>query len=298
MIIKECKFEPILIDSRCFRKGILITLTNQYGKTTTTEVSPLPGFSRETHEEALHQLQKLKQRLLTTWWTKQALYYLNNLGLFPSVYFGIESALLDLLDPLPEPTPSKTYALLFGSPEEIFFRSQEVYDEGFRHAKVKLGHFTPQTAHKIIEKLGECFRLRLDLNRKWPIEETLAFCKAYPDDFFEYIEEPSKDPKKLVDFPYPFALDESLRDCPLVKCANLKALVIKPTMLYPFSPFLKLGFQVVLTSSFESPVGIAQIRRLITRLNLNDTHHGLDTLRYFENIYDTLPDCPLETALS
>nr|NGX37825.1 o-succinylbenzoate synthase [Chlamydiota bacterium] len=181
MIIKECKFEPILIDSRCFRKGILLTLTNQNGKTTTTEVSPLPGFSEETLEEALHQLQKLKQRLLTTWWTKQALHYLSNLGLYPSVYFGVESALLDLLDPILETTPCNTYALLLGSTDEILSRSQEVYDEGFRHAKVKLGHFTLQIAHEVIDALGDRFRLRLDLNRKWSIEDTIAFCKAYPD---------------------------------------------------------------------------------------------------------------------
>ena len=52
MIIKDCIFETILIDSRCFRKGILLHLTNQEGKSTTTEISPLPGFSKETLEEA------------------------------------------------------------------------------------------------------------------------------------------------------------------------------------------------------------------------------------------------------
>lgn len=317
MIIKDCTFETILIDSRFFRKGILMTLTNQEGKKTMSEISPLPGYSKETFEEALQQLQQLKRRLVTTWWTRQSLYYLENLGLYPSVFFGVETALLDLLDPILDTDIAPTYGFLFGTPDEILFHAQKVYEEGFRHAKVKLGHFTPEIAHRLIKELGDKFRLRVDLNRKWSFEEASKFCSHYPYDFFEYIEEPSSKYQDLLQFSYPFALDETLRQTtqllPFLHCKHLKALIIKPTLIYPFHPLLNLvsafntslqslegrkGPEIVLSSSFESSVGIAQIHRIVRRLGLENTYHGLDTLRYFDNYDDSVSDRILETATS
>lgn len=302
MIIKSCKYHPFLIDSFCLRKGILLQLTRQDGTVATAEISPLPGYSTETIEEALQDLQRITKKLLTTWWTKQALHNLGNLGLCSSVYFGVESALLDLLEPITDPSSCRKYALLFGSPEEILQRADEVYAEGFRKAKIKLGHFSVASAHQLIEKLQDRLTLRLDLNRKWKTEDALSFCQRYPQDHFDYIEEPTSTPKDLIHFPYPFALDETLRDhknlSPFLKSPYLKALIIKPTMAYPFTHLLNLGPKVVLTSSFESPIGIAQIERLVHRLGLTDTYHGLDTLRYFENKNEHLSCCELETATS
>ncbi|MBS0628985.1 MAG: o-succinylbenzoate synthase [Verrucomicrobia bacterium] len=302
MIIKSCKFYPFLIDSCCLRKGILLHLTGPDGRVATAEISPLPGYSTETLDEALQQLHKITKKLLTTWWTKQALHYLNGLGLCPSVYFGVESALLDLLEPPVNQLPCLKYALLFGSPEEILYRADEAYGEGHRRAKIKLGHFTPESALDLVKKLDDRFILRLDLNRKWKTEDTLAFCQNFPEDHFEYIEEPTSTPKDLIHFPYPYALDETLRDHkdlkPFLKSKNLKAFIIKPTMAYPFAHLLNLGPQVVLTSSFESHVGIAQIEKLIHRLGLSETYHGLDTLRYFEEKNDSLSCCEMETGVS
>ncbi len=302
MIIKDFSLETILIDSRCFRKGILLHLTNQEGKTTTTEISPLPGFSEETLDDALQQLKTLQRRLLTTWWTKGALHHLSNLGLYPSVYFGVETALLDLLSPQETTPPCPRYALLFGSPDEIFEKAKEIGEEGFQHAKIKMGHFTTAIAHQIVQKLGEQFRLRLDLNRKWHLQETIEFCGHYPKDFFEYIEEPTTKVEDLLNFPYPYALDETLRHLqdltPYIQSQNLKALILKPTMTYPVAPYLNLGPEVVLSSSFESPIGISQICRLVHRYGLMQTKHGLDTLRYFEHSNEeSLSDCLLEKTL-
>ena len=284
VLIQKCHFKPILINNKSLRKGILLTLTNQEGKTARSEISPLPGYSQETVEEALKQLESLKRRILTTWWTKQAISYLENLVLYPSVYFGIEAALLDLLDPLPKDLPCAQYALLLGSPDEIMKRAEKAAQEGFREAKIKLVHLSLDTAHQVADNLKEQFHLRLDLNRKWREKQPLAFCSKYSQDQFEYIEEPIPNPEKLIHFPYPFALDETLRETrnlsPFLELKALKALIIKPTLIYPILSFLTLGKKVVFTSSFEGPVGITQIQRLIGRLKLGSTHHGLDTLRY------------------
>lgn len=301
MIVKECKFETILIDSRCLRKGILLFLSSHDGKQSCAEISPLPGFSQETLEEALSQLKNLKRRLLSTWWTKGSLHLLSTLGLYPSVYFGVESALSDLLFPLESPpSPCQKYALLFGSHEEILSRAREIHAEGYQHAKIKLGHFDPATAHHLIRQLDDQFLLRIDLNRKWDYATTMEFCSYYPKDYFTYIEEPCSRYKDLLRFPYPFAIDETLREIknikPYLEAKSLKALILKPTLTYPLNEYLRLSPEIIITSSFESPVGISQIERLIRRLELHKNPHGLDTLRYFEND-NSLSYCPLEKTM-
>lgn len=304
MIIQECSFEPILLDSRCFRKGICLQLTTKEGKKAYAEISPLPGHNKETLDDAYGQLQLVKRRLLTTWWSKQALHYLGNWGLYPSVHFGLESALRDLIDPIDISPDCKSYALLLGSPDEVVQHGEEAIREGIHEAKIKLGHYSVDMAKEVINTLQGRLKLRLDLNRKWTLEESLSLCESYAPNEFTYIEEPCRNPEDLAKFPYPFAIDETLRDpklpTKLLKNPNLNALIVKPTLTYPVAPLLKLGHTVILTSSFEGATGLNQIRRLITRLGLTDTTHGLDTLRYFEQSEDfnEVSNCYLEKATS
>lgn len=303
MLIEDCKFETFLIDDRCLRKGIAVHLCDSDGRKTKTEVSPLPGHSIESFEMALDQLKQCKRKITSTRWTRGGLHFLSTWGLYPSVYFAIEMAILDLLSPLEEPahTPQK-YGLLFGSLEEILARAEELALEGHQHAKVKLGHFSPWEAHKVIKQLEDRFILRIDLNKKWSFSDTVDFCSHFPKDYFYYIEEPCANASDCLNFFYPFALDESLRNIktikPYLQSPYLKALVLKPTLTYPLLSYLNLGPEVVLTSSFESPIGIAQIERLICRLGLTQTKHGLDTLRYFESNYASLSDSKLEKTIS
>ena len=71
-------------------------------------------------------------------------------------------------------------------------------------------------------------------------------------------------------------------------------------MIYPFNQYLNYvhehGPKLIITSSFEGRVGILQLQRLIQRMGLENTYHGLDSLRYFESQYDSMPDCALEKA--
>jgi len=289
MIINHFSFEPFLIDSRMFRKGVLLHLAASNGRETTVEVSPLPGHSSETFEDAKEQLSQIKRRIMTTWWSKSALKGLGRMELYPSVYFALEMAILNLLDPIEGENEIQMYSLLFGTPDEILSCARNLEHEGQAEVKVKLGHLAPPDAREVIDALRDRFRLRLDFNRKWKREDSIAFCDHYPEDSFLYMEEPCQKPSKLIDFPYPFALDETLRDSnylSLLSERKLKALILKPTMRYPLNSFLETGIPCVVTSSFESAVGIRQIRCLIKRLGLENTHHGLDTLRFFDNHHE------------
>ena len=285
MIINHFSFEPFLIDSRIFRKGVLLHLAASNGRETTVEISPLPGYSKETFEDVRLQLNQIKRRIMSTWWSGSSLKALDRMDLYPSVYFALEMAILDLLDPVEGEDEVKSYSLLFGTSDEILFCARDLEREGQTEIKVKLGHLTPLEAHKVIDALKDRFRIRLDFNRKWRGEDTIAFCKHYPEDQFLYIEEPCQNPSDLHEFPYPFALDETLRDRnyrPLLSAKNLKVLILKPTLHYPIAHLLETKIPCIVTSSFESAVGIGQIRCLIKRLGLENTHHGLDTLRYFD----------------
>ena len=302
MLIKEFTIEPFLIDSICLRKGILLTVKNQNNEVAKAEISPLPGYSIETLDDAMNVLRTCERKVLTTWWSIEALTFLDSWQLPPSVFFGLKSALLDLLDPIKCDPPCKTYALLFGGQDEILIKAQEAKAEGFQSAKVKLGHFSINDAKSLIDSLSSLFTLRLDFNRQWSLDKAIEFCSHYPQEHFEYIEEPCSNPEELHFFPYPFALDETLQRPhdlePYLSLKMLKALIIKPTLIYPFDHLLKLGKNVVFTSSFEGKVGIGQIKRMINRLGMGDTAHGLDTLRYMEtDPYDeNMPGCVLEKA--
>lgn len=281
MIIKHFDFEPFLIDSRFLRKGLLIHLKGNNGRETTVEASPLPDWSRETFQEAKEQLIQIQSTIQSIEWSKSTLDLLFRMRLFSSVHFALEIGILDLIDPVEDKKTVQTYTLLSGTFETIEKEANTLEQKGKREIKIKLGHLTFEEACQLIDPLIGRFVIRLDFNRKWPKKATLNFCQRYDQDAFFYIEEPCQHPNELSDFPYPFALDETLRDTDdpsLLSAPMLKKLILKPTISYRLTPFLESKIPCVVTSSFESPTGIAQLERLIKRLNLIETTHGLNSL--------------------
>lgn len=284
------------------RQGIFLQFTNEIGQIAHAEISPLPGYSKESIDEAFRQLEQVKSFLLHIQWFQEDIHStLLDLDLYPSVFFGLESILNELCDPKVH-IPCKKYALILGTFEEIFSRAQQAHKEGFRSAKIKVGHLDIEQTTEIVFSLQEKFRLRLDFNRRWSLKKTLQFCAQFPVNQFDYLEEPTEAWSDLLEFPYRFALDETLREHPVnlfLPVENFTTCIVKPTLYYPFDELLKTKKQIILSSSFESPLGIRQIERLAARLELLDIEHGLDTLRYFEDIHDdTLSHRILESTHS
>lgn len=242
------------------RRGILIEKKGNWG-----EVSPLPGWSKETYEEALQQLQYPKKG-----------------PLFPSVAFGLES--------VNYPTPLKACSLplaafLAGSPEQILEKAQSCKAEGFSYAKVKVGHLSLKEAFEIIHFLKKDFRLRIDVNRAWPLEDSLHFFSHFSHGDFDYVEEPLREVGHLGSFPIPFALDETLFEYPVESFTHLplfKALIFKPTLwggTRVLKKLLQLKKPLILSGAYESGVGVFHIAALIQRLNLPIYPLGVDTYR-------------------
>ena len=131
----------------------------------------------------------------------------------------------------------------------------------------------------------------------------------------EYIEEPLQDPTSIPDLYQQsgrvvrFALDESLIQLPrplpdLVSLEGLSALVVKPTILGGMSACLHIhslgsakGLTTVVSSSFESSIGLSHLAILASVLNPSfvlkggqSIMHGLCTYDIFATTISTIGD--------
>jgi O-succinylbenzoate synthase len=292
MKIEALTFTPyeILLTSGKRRAGILINLMDEKSNSGWGDIAPLCHWSQETLEDSFHQLDKKRDEIIKKDWTENLyLTHLKQLQLFPSALFGLESALLSLLLPLPEHHLS-TSALLKGSPEEILFQAKLRHHEGFTSAKLKVSNLSFKEATEIIQKLIGLFQLRIDVNRAWNTQDSLRFFSQFPLDTFDYVEEPFQNPHELGLFLHPLAIDESFPQHltleELESFPTLKALIYKPTIhggmlnCLPLHDWtIKKGIQLILSSSYESDIGLAHIASMAHRLSIKPPL-GIGTYHY------------------
>lgn len=223
-----------------YGRGLILELEDgnrkSYG-----EIAPLKGFSKETTKEAFRQL----VRVVTNGVHED---------LYPSVAFGIFSAFA------------------------AFKEKREKLPKVPVKEKIKVGHLTANQAAAIVKK-GD----RIDVNRKWTYAQAVEFGRRFQSGFFEYIEEPVdcfEDLKAFVETTgHGIALDETLREKSLAEISHLpgiKALVIKPTLQRNFFTLLhQKRYPIILSSSYETPIGIKSIVEWMMRLNIPMKQMGL-----------------------
>ncbi len=273
------------------------------------EVAPLPGFSRETLEEAgrilRDQLSRLGSFPQTTTFTEWAEAIASLLESGPaSVRWGLELALaqwqaarqgkrLDTwLTPDPLPVVSIN-ALVPPDWQENSERLHAIRRAGYRTVKLKVGQYTPEEAAQCVrllrEVLGPTVALRVDANRAWSLREALVFAEAVADQGIAYIEEPLCDPEQLQAFvrqsPVPVALDETLAerpDVPLGCWEGVAAVVLKPALVGGLLQAWQraqearmLGMAVVWSATFETGIGTRGLLALAAAFR-STTAAGLD----------------------
>ncbi|MCH9613505.1 MAG: o-succinylbenzoate synthase [Chlamydiia bacterium] len=241
-----------------YGRGLVLELESKTKKSY-GEIAPLKGFSKETTKEAFRQLMRVLSRGVHE-------------DLYPSVAFGIFSAFAAQKE-----TPSDLPKVPVKQ-------------------KVKIGHLNADGAAAIV-KAGD----RLDVNRKWTLKQAIEFGRRFPQNFFEYIEEPVdrfEDLKTFVEATgHHIALDETLREKSLEEISSLpgiKALVIKPTLQKNFFTLLhQKRYPIVLSSSYETPIGIKSIVEWMKRLEIPLLKMGLiphqsmaDSLEIHEGLLD------------
>jgi o-succinylbenzoate synthase len=262
------------------RSGALINITDEHGNSGWGDISPLPKWSKETLEGSLLSLNQKQHDILKIDWTaRNCLNELANLKLLPAASFGLESALLSIVSPL-SAYRVQTSALLMGSPKDIFEQADLRHIEGYTSAKLKVSNLSFEEAFHIINQLKDKFSLRIDVNRAWTTPDSLRFFSQFPLDTFDYVEEPFQNPNDLTQFLHPLAVDESFPEdlslAQLEALPTLKALIYKPTIQGGMAGCISLhewaskkGIDLVLSSSFESDLGLANVASIAHRLSLS-----------------------------
>jgi O-succinylbenzoate synthase len=299
------------------RQGLIVQLRDAQGHRGLGEVAPLPGFSRETSEQALAQLRRWCEALSPVSLSPDGYPWQEaNPSLYPSVRMGLEMALCELcsqrrslsLSRFLNPDCSTSAdalpvcPLLSGDNEHILDKARALGAHAdLTEVKLKIGRQRPEDdarlLHQLGEILGERVRFRLDANRRWSYEQARRFARLAPVEQVVYIEEPTPrlaDSRRFcAETGFGLALDETLQDPdfvfePLAELVpELAALVIKPTLCGGLERSMQLidqaqtlGIPGVVSSSFESSLGIAQLGELAAALT--PTHPpGLDTLTAF-----------------
>lgn len=277
MKIEKIALHPFKVK---LRSGVYIQIIDSEGNEGWGECAPLPLFSTESLDDCIFQFLNCQKKIIKNEWSDETVFAdLTKLQLLPALSFGIESALLTLLSPIHEHTV-KASALLMGSPKEIMQQAHLRQSEGYTSAKLKVGNLNFDDAAILIHLLKDQFKLRIDVNRAWSTSASFRFFSQFDEHTFDYVEEPFQNPRDLCKFPHPFAVDESypselsLKD--LESLPKLKALIYKPTIqggvlhCLPLKEWtIKNKISLVLSSSFESPLGLAHVSSMAHRLSLS-----------------------------
>lgn len=222
-----------------YKKSLILQIGEGWG-----EISPLPGFSKETFLDA-------KKEILEVLFD-------NKKATLPSVIFGLSQAAIPFSH----------------SPLKVPLCSLNTPKPGCTTLKLKLGHLNVLDAIALVNQYIGKYHLRLDFNQKWTLSNALEFANHFSPSCFEYLEEPVNSYEDLIQFShltkFPIALDETLLlksglEIPTFTCA-----VIKPTL---WGHIPSLSKPIVLSSSYESSLGILQI----ARLSASNIPLGLDT---------------------
>lgn len=309
------------------REGFVIELTGVDGSRGYGEIAPLEGFSVETLARAEGQILELVKRLpgkvFSIDFERRRCRFpvIDNLpgNLYASCYFGLETAILQLL----ENSLNKPFsAIISQNPKEriavnalLHLRDvsqpgvgEEVGKlpaDGFKVIKIKVGRRAAEEDIEIVNRVAEMLpsgvRLRLDANRLWDFETALEFGKKVDKRFIEYIEEPFiiNDIGQISEFysqtGIGVALDESLNGiipsgmAIPVELAAVKAFILKPTLLGGFGRTGELvdlamenGIESVISSCFEVGPGFAALLKMAAVIGCDESVFGLDTLKYLK----------------
>jgi O-succinylbenzoate synthase len=246
----------------------------------------------------------------------------------PSVRFAVETALLQLLaadrgvrlagllnanavDTL------RVNGFVTGSPAEVIERARQLQRNGYRAIKVKVGRRDLEediaTVKHVYHELDSRCGLRLDANRAWTLDQATEFLSAVAGLDIEYIEEPVQTAQCLRELMIrrqtarelttPIALDETLREIEpgdLSRWLGVSAVILKPTLLGGIertaafaAAARKQRINAVLSSSFESSLGVAVLGQLAAACGTPGVPVGLDTIGWLSE--DLLSE-PLPTT--
>jgi len=311
---------PLIISGQKlnFREGLICEVKSNSDVCGYGEIAPLPFFSKESLSQAKNQIQLLKNKLVGQTISKHFNDFkrlVRNImpsNSLPSVQCGLEMALLNLYANLQEKELCSVLAedynklvplslLLEGKKEEVCSRAQAAVLRGCPSFKLKVGRNGFKDDIEMIRSLDKILddkaRLRIDANRNFDFNQAIDLTKKINNRMIDYFEEPLNDFAELDDFysktNIPIAIDETLAEQQLgnvLSLLGLKAIIIKPTLLGGFLKAIQIsqealsrGIQPIISSTFESNVGLLALLNLAAAQGANGSPAGLDTSRFFKD---------------
>jgi len=276
------------------RAFTVLSLMRSDGTTGVGEASPLPGYSPDSIDEVVEQLQRLTDGpvradpLANPFELLSAAFAANAVQL-PSARFALETALLDWLGHTRgEPVHVVVGGHAERAPIPIADLVQEasasdwpkgvdaLVGQGATHLKLKIGADLDRevAALKDVRRTHPALPLRLDGNQRVPLDVLRRNASSLEALELELVEEPVPPDawNDALDLPLPFALDESLRSSHrdrLLESGRVRAIVLKPTILGGLQACLEvaeraaeLGVDAVVSHTFDGPIARAATAEL------------------------------------
>ncbi len=285
----------------------MLRLEGERGDVGWGEAAPLPGFSRESLEEASNDLCRRAEQLtgaeVMDSVIDDALRRHSDANRPPSVQFAVSSAITELWADRWDSTVASVLgggaqavplsALIRDDETALTDCAERYRASGFRAVKLKVGRRSVEEDAKRVRTLssilGNEVSLRLDANRAWTYKQAASFAEAIGDVPVEYLEEPLNEPDRLSAFAddtgIPVALDETTREVSprtLSERSGVAAVVLKPTLLGDIrfvqrwvTYAMNVGITPVFSAAYESGVGTRMLIALASVLS--EAPAGLST---------------------
>ena len=272
------------------RSGLLIREGDSWG-----EISPLPGESQESFDDALHDA-KLYLESVADNDPIQPVEFES-----PSARFGIDCLRESIAyEKSAESQFVKSYATLSGSPKTIIYEWLKSTSSPPDTVKLSVGMHGMKDELRLVKELSKRssdLKIILDAGCRWTKEEAWTFLSQVSKDNICYVQDACDSIKDISDVAdvtdVPVALQRHVTSSSLpewTQIPNLKAIVIKPSIVGLISECHALtmtaahmGLYTVYESAYESAVGILNIQNLALRRGIPKTYrHGLDTSDIFE----------------
>ena len=301
------------------RQGYHLQALTDQGLTGKGELSPLPGLHQESLEEAKTQLERA---LPLTFDPSLPITNQLPVNCFPSVQYALEECGINILQ---QKEPSQLTELFHLTPNyqqrspainALLIPAEDSYQQvkrllrkwissGITSVKIKVGRMSVGVERELLIKLISTARdlntkltFRLDGNQQMSCELLVALLHGLDLDLVEYLEEPLPDHNDHESLHHrlglKWAIDESLANCLSnntfpIGCTTW---ILKPRLIGSIHRTRQLitnanqrGYQTVISSCFESEVGMESLKLLAHLQNHSrPVAAGLDTLKEFRHL--------------